>query len=74
MSPALITVERLQARADQAGVQLDPEQLTDLAQLMEISLAPLRRLDPQRLRSLDPLVICVLPCVLPQGKRDDVPG
>ncbi len=61
MSPEPITVEHLQARADRAGVQLDPEQLSDLAQLMEISLAPLRHLDPQRLQSLEPLVICVLP-------------
>lgn len=61
MSTAPITIDHLQARADLVGVSLDPEHLPQLAQLMENTLAPLRALDPERLRSVEPMITCVVP-------------
>lgn len=56
MSSDPIAVERLQARAALAGIQFDPDQIQALAELMENTLAPLRRIDATELRSIEPVV------------------
>lgn len=52
----LITVEALKARADRLGIPLEDAYLEGLATTLDRAKAPLRSLDLQRLRSVEPLL------------------
>jgi hypothetical protein len=54
MTSETFTVETLKARAELAGITIDEEYLEDLASTMEKALAPLRKLDPEILKWVEP--------------------
>ena len=51
-----ITAEVVQARAELAGIQLDPDRIEDVAEMLEMALAPLRTLDLRAIRLVEPAV------------------
>ena len=56
MSPGPFTVETLKERAALAGIPFDEEYLEDLASTIEKALAPLRALDPETFKWVEPAV------------------
>ena len=56
MTPGPFTVETLKARAALAGIPFDEEYLDDLATTIEKALAPLRSLDPEAFKWVEPAV------------------
>lgn len=56
MSDEKITAEVVKARAEVAGITLDPDRLEDIAFTMEQALAPLRDLDLRAIRLVEPAI------------------
>lgn len=55
MADQPITAEIVKARAELAGITLDPAKLEDVAFMMEQALAPLRALDLRAIRLVEPV-------------------
>ncbi len=56
MADEKITVEVVEARAEAAGITIDPDRLEDVAHMMEQALAPLREIDLRAIRLVEPVV------------------
>lgn len=51
-----ITADIVRARAKLAGINLDPSYVDDLAKMMETALSPLRKVDPETFKWVEPAV------------------
>ncbi|MGF1576068.1 MAG: hypothetical protein ACFCU9_09015 [Cyanophyceae cyanobacterium] len=56
MIPATITADIVKARAKLAGITLDETYIDDLTKMMETAIAPLRTVDPETFKWVEPAV------------------